>query len=223
MTRRKKSLSRDDVVAYHEAGHVVAHFILGRGIGNITIEPSGRAAGHVTSRKRTRFSPDSQASGWEETRTRREVEREILTFMAGDAAERLAGGPCRGSEEDITHAYRLAEPVCDPPTLVRRKSGDYLRASEECDAYIAWLRARAAALVRRDWYAVEALVRVLRKTRTLNGRQARRVLMEARLAHFGIDEAGRRSLAALAVRSRSIQRALKSTKASEGGKNARNG
>jgi hypothetical protein len=91
--------------AYHEAGHVVACFLLKRRFRYATIEPDEDSLGHVLeTRLPVSFRPDIDSG----PRARAVTEKIIVSLFAGEAAE--AAG-----EADTTGAVRL-------PTTTRWRS-----------------------------------------------------------------------------------------------------
>ena len=71
-------------LAYHEAGHLVAGFVLGLGFGPTTIEPDGDYLGSAT----VETPHDAWRRG--ESPTKKRVDDYIVVLFAGRAAEEIA-------------------------------------------------------------------------------------------------------------------------------------
>ncbi len=100
--RKSRVMTQDEkeIVAYHEAGHAMAHFALPNAdpVQKITIIPRGRAGGYVMS------LPDDktrQSQGWFEDR--------IAIALAGRASEDVFFGQItNGASNDLQQATRIA-------------------------------------------------------------------------------------------------------------------
>jgi hypothetical protein len=106
-------------------------------------------------------------TGWEEARQRHEVEREVLYTVAGDVAEREAGGRCEGSTSDLVQVAELLGHRC--------------RTEQESKAYMRWLYERAFNLVRWHRLAVEAIAKALIEEKTIKRAELRRIALKADL------------------------------------------
>jgi hypothetical protein len=159
-------------VAYHEAGHAVAAYLLRRAFRYVTIIPKEGSQGHVMPRQRPGGQPyqlgDDVADG-------RRAERMIMVLLAGITAEAIRYGrrpPRWIRQSDIAQAIAWAccgaEPAVDP-------GGPW--------CWIEWLFRRTRYLLEapRAWVAVEALAHALLQASRLSGPQARRIIQEARL------------------------------------------
>ena len=95
---KRKSKRKDEAVAYHEAGHAVTNFELGRKIRKVTIIPTEDYSGACFDYKLL----DSMADTYGDTPTvRRRVEREIMGKFAGQLAEdRFRGKSSKRLESD---------------------------------------------------------------------------------------------------------------------------
>ena len=158
--------------AYHEAGHAVISEWLRIAVKRITIvaDPEKGRLGHVENYAHPSFRPDI----WDDTLTRNRAEREIMSFFAGNAAEKVLTGHnnWRGAERDTWAATELAHYVC---------GGD-----PEAYAYQRWLMIRTEKLVRwhPHWFAIEVLARALMEGNTINGRHAIGIIRTARKDSF---------------------------------------
>jgi ATP-dependent Zn protease len=152
-----------ECTAYHEAGHAVAAFALGRGVRHVSIEPDLEKGSlghcrkhHLPSLKDAEFADDTP-------RHRTRMEREIICFFAGGIAERHFRGRRNnvGASRDLTAAVSLAECLCG--------------SLKETEAYLNWLyiRAENLVLVQHHWAGVQRMAKELLAHRILTGRQAR--------------------------------------------------
>ena len=173
---------QDVQVAYHEAGHAVAHFLLRVPFEYVTIEPGedydGRVSGPGVPR-RLREALDLRENT---SAMRRFAEKSIMCLMAGSEAEARAAGPRQG---------RPGEP--SPTVFVRDKTDagqafdialravDEDEELEQAGAFVEWLRVRIKWLLARPrhWAAVEAVAQVLLERRTLTARDARKISRNA--------------------------------------------
>jgi hypothetical protein len=190
-------------VAFHEAGHAVAGFLLGRGAPKIRIAPDDETAGSCEWRPRgekfvnrvEEADYESDYGGFVDAWTRREVEVDMMVTLAGMVTEEFvlgsydkAGvGIAKLSSED---AQRFAEKfggtfesvVVDGDMkavndLATKVSG----SDDEAGAYIAWLEQRVRNFVRRPDFvpAVEAVASALVERRTLSSAETRRIITGA--------------------------------------------
>jgi ATP-dependent Zn protease len=81
----RKRTTKLERTAYHEAGHVVAHYVLRIGFRYVTIIPSGDYLGHVKGCPYGKnFRPYIEVT----LRMRDRLEKEIVIFFAGNEAEK---------------------------------------------------------------------------------------------------------------------------------------
>lgn len=168
-------------VAIHEAGHAVASVQFARGIKWATIEPAEGALGHVQSYRLTtlvgRLEEADYActrGGFIDARTRRSVETEIIVNLAGGRSQiEYAEG---ATDEDVLPGMGGDYGYC--VELAEKVSG----GEDERDAYLRWLEARTANMVRDPLFGstVEAVAEELCRKRTLTGKEIRAVVERAK-------------------------------------------
>jgi ATP-dependent Zn protease len=165
--KKKTGKSELECTAYHEAGHAVAHLLLGGAVRQVSIVPdAGRARlGHCRRYHLPSFRPDIDNG----PKALPRVEREVVAYFAGGIAEaHFRGRHCRsGARRDMEAAFDLACRVC--------------ASDEEAEKFLAWLYVRAKGLItaERHWPAVEAVARELLARRTLSGAAARAAFASA--------------------------------------------
>ncbi len=157
---------RWEATAYHEAGHAVAAYVVGRRVREISIVADGDMLGHVAYWPwPDSFHPDYETDG----KTRRMVESGIITSLAGPVAEALFRGRhnWRGANSDTRQAVDLASYMCG--------------GAEETGAYIGWLfwRARTILSLPEHWAAVQALAGDLLEQRRIGTQRARQIIKMA--------------------------------------------
>jgi ATP-dependent Zn protease len=152
---------RLESIAYHEAGHAVAHFEFNQKIRKVTIVPNkeydGCCFGYGTLPHLdvVRITPV----------IREKVEDRIIIYFMGILAERRFLGRSLSIQwtklNDTREAVDLAF---------------YLTGSvEQCNAYINWLYICAKDLLNskeKTWKAIEAIAQELLKKKTLSGKEA---------------------------------------------------
>jgi hypothetical protein len=175
-------------VAVHEAGHAVAGFLLGRRPDWITIRPSDGFGGMTTYLPHAGGPvaiPENPPPGFPivgmDARSRRVAETQMLTTLAGAAAERIYCGPeptgrgevsieppdLSGPVNDATAAFEMAIRQANPGVS---------------HALIAYFDALAEDMARQPVFA--ALLGPLRdallERETLSGAEVRRLLRKAK-------------------------------------------
>ena len=168
MSKKKRPWqSKEEHVAYHEAAHVVAAYVLRRAFRSVTIEPDGKSLGVTWLQGKEGFRPDQDYSRLQDRR----AERGILISFAGVEAEYVVTGrrDHRGAAEDYRDAIDYAVGVTG--------------SEKDASKYLQKMRLRAADLIRPParWRAVEALAKALLSAKTIKGREARRIIGEAML------------------------------------------
>ena len=81
MARRQRTMRVRS--AYHEAGHAVACYLLGRRFKRVTIVPDHESHGKVFPHRLRNFHPDTSTT----LRTRQRIETEITILFAGGLTE----------------------------------------------------------------------------------------------------------------------------------------
>ncbi len=155
------------LTAYHEAGHAVMSYWLHKRIRYVTIIPESdkNTLGHFKQGKGKNIDPECDNS----TKTRYELERLAMIYLAGQAAECiLTGRNIRaGSGQDNSYAI------------------DYLSyltgSTEELEAYWNWLAIRTSAILRLPalWQVIQALAIELLRKKYIGGRRAYQIIQEA--------------------------------------------
>lgn len=156
---------RTVATAFHESGHAIAGFVLGRNVPKkISILPEDGSLGRTLNRPFPRwFRPELRLT----TRTREALEIEMVTVLAGFAAEKRHTGKPNyfGSREDIATSNAYAALV----------------APDDVGAvpYRRWCAYRASQVVAEQWKAIEHLARALLAAGELRGRKLDAVLIAA--------------------------------------------
>jgi ATP-dependent Zn protease len=148
------------VVAFHEAGHAVAAYVLRRRINLVTIVGGDGHNGRVSL---TELAP----------RHLKRRERDVVIGLAGVPAERrLLGGKHdpRGFENDRLGVLKTLR-----DTAMRRGEDPELLLESRVQAALK----EAKSIVNEHWPAVESLADELLRRRTLSGRAVRKLLAES--------------------------------------------
>ena len=156
---------RLEYVAYHEAGHAVMAYLERRAFRYVSIEPNEESLGHIMYRKfGERFHPDYD----EEARIRPQLEKAILSSLAGHASECIYRGRNNwvGSATDRTHAFDLASYI----------SGSF----EETEAYVNWLWVRCRVKIKTHWFRVTALADQLLKHHRIRYPKVKKIIKDAK-------------------------------------------
>lgn len=149
-------------VAYHEAGHAVASYVLRQGFRGVTIDPARESLSdglHVLLEARWIEIP-------QHLRRISFVEGHSMVLLAGPEAELRATGSVAEPEEsaDRANALFLASQVN--------------AAADEADAYVEWLRRRAANLLFDDvnWPIAERVAKILLDRSSISYRSVRALI-----------------------------------------------
>jgi ATP-dependent Zn protease len=126
MTKREKEELKE--TAYHEAGHAVANFAMGKRFKKVSIIPipeQDSLGGVSGCGWESKLNPELNDT--EQLRIRRMVEREIITSFAGVVAEAKLTGRYNhiGASQDYHDAVFYASYVTG--------------STEETEAYLTWL------------------------------------------------------------------------------------
>jgi ATP-dependent Zn protease len=155
--------------AYHEAGHLVVAYLLGRPFERATIraDPDGALVGYchhaalpaAFATEGLRPDPDPEAN-------EQLIQSCVTTALAGGIAEEIVTGGAStwGTDADRHGAVNLAV---------------YEVGEEQLEAYLAEARHRAAGLLKQHWSTVEALASALLEHRELDGNRVRELLAGA--------------------------------------------
>lgn len=168
----------DEGIAFHEAGHAVAAYLLQAPIAEVSIVPDGDTAGRCVARRVIGVAPGTTLRNILRD-DRAAAERSAMIAMAGRAADALY------LKLDTQSGDVL------PLDTLMRNVGDInyaldlflaLSGSEDtARRYVAVLALRVEALLKvaPNWAAVESLARVLLVSRSVGGGRALAVIMRA--------------------------------------------
>jgi hypothetical protein len=191
----KREQRRRQIKAVHEAGHAVAHVMLGMDFDYATIVANEDSGGHVAMTR-----PDDVVEMWncgdrDNPRVRDFVERELIATFAGHIAQRRAFprshwqygfGVMKSPGGFIPEGKPVAIPGSDIQTVIRiiddlhGHDGDAVRF-----AYHAYVEARAEALVRQHIKQIEAVAAALLKHDTLTADAIRAIMFPDDLLEQG--------------------------------------
>ena len=166
MASRSSKQKRLEKTAYHEAGHVVAAYCVGRGFRYVSIEPGENSLGRMMYQKfRDSFHPDYD----ENIKIRLPLEKVIITGLAGYVAEKIFTGRrgLTGAVDDFQRAFDYA---C------------FITGSvEETSAFVKWLLIRTENMLRlpHNWAAVQAIAGELIKVKKIGYNKARKIIRKA--------------------------------------------
>lgn len=166
----KQNLRKDRKVkgtAYHEAGHAVAAFAFGKTVHSVTIVSNDETLGLT---RYSRIIPIPEFP--EGVRDRLRVEREIMCGLAGDIAEAYFFNESldvrkHGAHMDYEQALDVAA------TLIP--------SHPERQAFVNWLFERTKSIIcgKVYWPAVCRIAEALLTEKTISGRKARQIALEA--------------------------------------------
>ena len=163
---KRKSLS---AVAYHEAGHAVAHIFLYHPIRKVTIRPDEKAgSAGLCQRKGPSYlkAIDVHISAAKQAR----ILDNIKALLAGNVAQRRFNKRSVRhwqASSDFQEAFDLASRLTDVPKGV--------------ELLLAWLRHETECLVALRWPQIQAVASALLEHETLTGEQVRAVLFPEEL------------------------------------------
>lgn len=145
----------DELMAYHEAGHIVAAFLNGVEFYSVTVEPSGEELGYAEIRNP--FHAWKRGNG-----TRRAaLEKHLIGIFSGPAAESLFTGKKSNADSEDEDAARYWLEQSPPPSCAYIGDGVF-------EAYLRRMRMRARILMRDNWSLVEDLAETLAILRTMD-------------------------------------------------------
>jgi hypothetical protein len=152
--------------AYHEAGHAVAAFAVGRTVPSIRVRPGDGFNGRVMMAGIGKLGPHGLVST---LRQRNIAEKTIIVCLAGGVAEKRfrADGQPVGDDDDREKAGQLLTLLGFHNDAQRRLFGRYLRRV-------------ARDVLAEHWYLVVILAGELVERGSMSGRAARGFLVEHR-------------------------------------------
>jgi hypothetical protein len=151
-------------IAFHEAGHAVAAYLLAREFSVVTIVRRGDTLGHCALLRLSDFHPDRES----DQRTLAHLEEYMLMLYAGVASEYLhtARRGWSTAHTDVLAARHLATNACG--------------SNEEADIFCKLMFVRSKNLLRpaQNWAGLQALAATLCTAQTLSFAQAKEVIEE---------------------------------------------
>jgi hypothetical protein len=157
-------------VAYHEAGHAVAAFMLGMHVDLVSIETQGFPPGWpLRGGVLASFNPEGK-------RNRDEAERAATAGLSGEQAERLwcRRKPWRRAKS--THHVRFSGDRAYVHEMLR----PFIKDSADEDRIIKRLKEAARTLLANHWSCVEVLAAKLAEHKVLNGGEIKRLVTSKR-------------------------------------------
>lgn len=173
-------------IAYHEAGHVVVAYTMGRQICFVTIETKEEMhrGNKVLVRGKARYADWwKQAGASPDEITLEIVQQEVCISLGGLIANQIQD---RVRHENKHWAdYGATSDRDDIKASWRSAIGKF--GEEKCVEASKFLRKRTRKLLMQpgNWAAVEALAHELLPRETLSGEEAKRTIREARKAYRG--------------------------------------
>ncbi len=154
-------------IAYHEAGHAVAAYVVKRAFQHVSIEEDEESLGHVMFRK---FSDKFQPEYQEEDRIRPLLEKCIIVGLAGEVAEKKSYNAEIDFQSSMSDFSKAFDYIC------------YLVGTvEEAEAFLNWMIVRTKNIIYLDfnWNAVKVLAEQLIKRKRIGYRLARKIIFDA--------------------------------------------
>jgi ATP-dependent Zn protease len=162
--------ARIPTVAYHEAGHVVAAFMLGMHVDLVSIETQGFPP-------RWPFRGAVLASfNLEDTRNQDEAERSATAGLAGEQAERLCSRRKPWRHVKSTHHISFSGDHAYVHEMLR----PFIKDSADEQRIIKRLKETARTLLANHWSCVEVVAAKLAEQKVLKSAEIRRLLMSER-------------------------------------------
>lgn len=156
-------------IAYHEAGHAVAAYLLCVRFNHVSIVPEGGRGGHLAHSRSVLHEEDWCSCP--DSRSRHRTEREIMVHLAGTVVDEILDNQdmYNGANADLVWAQKLSENAAEA------------LSQEVTDAYMKWLWLRVGAYLQLpwNWAAVEAIADALVEHGQLGYRRARDVIRQA--------------------------------------------
>ena len=165
-----KNSNRDAATAYHEAGHAVASWCLGRRVCSATIVPDDDSAGRVKNEREKPSTAFAVECGdpWHPSRFR--AEKRVMIVQAGEVAQR------RYNPRSVRRYHSQSDLNKSLDTLL---SCNPYEEEPDVTHHYQLLRKWTASLIERHWHLVEAVAKALLERRTLSGTQILDVIHEA--------------------------------------------
>jgi ATP-dependent Zn protease len=159
----KKAATRHESTAYHEAGHAIVTWRLGRKVSRVSIVP-GKGflgmAGHV------RFLSKADLRNIEvgdiPPLTQRRMENQMVVLLAGQAAQR------RYNPRSVRNYHSR-----DDRDLAFEVLGHLTGIPDTAGAYYRLMKLRARDIVSANWRAIDILAQELLQRRTLSAKELR--------------------------------------------------
>lgn len=178
--RTKKDFDKDkQIVAYHEAGHTVAHYLLGESIARATIIGTTSGVGGVV------FGEDLDT----QFRTKNYYENRIMICYAGRASEELKfDSVTQGASSDIQQATQLLYEyvsklgfdkefgLLDLDTLMQSQIIDKTNSFELMQKKSKELYEKTVDLLRENYDKVELIAQKLLEVEVLSGSEIEELL-----------------------------------------------
>jgi ATP-dependent Zn protease len=191
-----KKERRNQMVAYHEAGHAVAFVILGEDFDFVTVIADDGSSGHVASTR-----PPEIVEAWnggsrrDDPRVAQWVEHEVIHTLAGTAAQRLFFPRCHWSRgHGSVKNMNPMEPTkgvaqgSDLQAAIHLVNDLHSDDEEVAFAYYAYCRERARSLVQVHRDKINLVAKALMKTKTLSSDEVRRIMFPEATALFEMKE-----------------------------------
>lgn len=169
-----KRMRSETATAYHEAGHAVAYFRLGKRIRKVTIVPNDGYRGCCFGYGKL---PPLDGSVEITPAIEKKVEKEIQIFFAGALAEAKHLGRNPRGWSKLTDVDCVMD-------LAMAMNG----SMKTTEAYLNWLYLAAKELFNDEdtWKAVEAIAQELLKKKTLSGKGAYAIWRDAYLKNIEV-------------------------------------
>ena len=144
-------MNQIEKTAYHEAGHAVAHMILGMGMEEVSIIPDGECLGYVRHAKGYKIfnedNPEELTDDWTV------LENAFIALYAGPYAESIITGCLETNTEEFGYI------------------GNIILHCNLTEAENLSLIQKAKELINQRWKSVKALAEELMKKKRLSGNE----------------------------------------------------